>query len=129
MGRTLPKDHEDHIDEKGFNSLSHENLVHTFIPMLPAMKIPDAKAAVDREWEKLEKLPSWQMTNVKSKTEVILETRKKAKNSPFRCADGHLSSQQCEVGAEVSKNTGAAVSKTFRVFTLHSQNRVRLHLK
>ena len=29
------------------------------------MKIPDAKAAVDKEWEKLEKLPVWQMTKVK----------------------------------------------------------------
>ena len=32
-----------------------------------AMKIPDAKAAVDKEWEKLENLLSWQMTKVKSK--------------------------------------------------------------
>ena len=28
--------------------------------MLQAMKIPDAKAAVDKEWEKLEKLLAWQ---------------------------------------------------------------------
>ena len=39
------------------------------------MKIPDAKAAVDKEWEKLEKLPAWQMTKVKSKSEVILEAQ------------------------------------------------------
>ena len=35
------------------------------------MKIPDAKAAVDKEWEKLEKLPAWQVTKFKSKKEVI----------------------------------------------------------
>ena len=35
------------------------------------MNISDAKAAVDREWDKFEKLPGWQATNVKSKNEVI----------------------------------------------------------
>ena len=31
------------------------NLVHKLIPLHQAMKIPEAKAAVDREWRKLEK--------------------------------------------------------------------------
>ena len=35
--------------------LQHYNLVHKFILMPQAMKIPEAKAAVDKEWEKLEK--------------------------------------------------------------------------
>ena len=48
---TQYKGHEDHIAGKGDNSLQHYNLVHKFIPMLQAMKIPDAKAAVDKEWE------------------------------------------------------------------------------
>ena len=55
MEETLPKDHEDHIAGKGDNSLQHYNLVHKFIPMPQAMKIPAAKAAVDKEWETLEK--------------------------------------------------------------------------
>ena len=41
-----PKDHADRIAGKGFNSLSHYNLVHMFIPMLQAMKIPDANASL-----------------------------------------------------------------------------------
>ena len=49
------KNHEDHIAGKGVNSLSHYNLVHKFIPVPEAMKIPDAKAAVEKEWEQLEK--------------------------------------------------------------------------
>ena len=36
------KNHEDHIAGKGINSLNHYNLVHKFIPMLEAMKIPEA---------------------------------------------------------------------------------------
>ena len=52
---TLYKDHEDHIAGKGINSLSHYNLVHKFIPKLEGMKIPDVKAAMDKEWEKSRK--------------------------------------------------------------------------
>ena len=53
MGESLPNhNHEDHIAGKGDNSLQHYNLVHKFILMPQAMKIPAAKAAVDKEWEK-----------------------------------------------------------------------------
>ena len=37
------------------------------------MKIPAAKAAEDKEWEKLEKFSSWNMTKVRSKKDVIDE--------------------------------------------------------
>ena len=71
------KGHEDHIAVRGINSLNHYNLVHKFIPMPKAMQIPDAKAAVDKEWEKLEKIPEWDLTKVRSKSEVIDEARTK----------------------------------------------------
>ena len=51
MRESLPNPQEDHIAGKGDNSLQHYNLVHKFIPMPQAMKIPAAKAAVDKEWE------------------------------------------------------------------------------
>ena len=50
-------------------------LVHKFIPMPQAMKIPAAKAAVDKQWEKLEKISAWNLTKVKSKKQVIDEAR------------------------------------------------------
>ena len=53
MEESLPNYLEDHIAGKGDNSLQHYNLVHKFIPMPQAMKIPAAKSAVDKEWEKL----------------------------------------------------------------------------
>ena len=71
MGNSEPHHHEDHIAGKGENSLQHYNLVHKFIPMPQAMKIPAAKAAVDKEWEKLEKISAWNLTKVKSKKQVI----------------------------------------------------------
>ena len=49
---SIPHHHQDHIAGKGENSLQHYNLFHKFIPMPQAMKIPAAKAAVDKEWEK-----------------------------------------------------------------------------
>ena len=57
--------------------MRHYNLVHKFIPMPQAMKIPAAKATVDQKWEKLEKIPAWNLTKVRSKKEVIDETRTK----------------------------------------------------
>ena len=46
-GESMQNHHEDHIAGKGDNSLQHYNLVHKFIPMPQALKIPAAKAAVD----------------------------------------------------------------------------------
>ena len=85
LERTLPKDREDRIEE--INSLSHYNLVRKFIPMRQALKIPVAKAAVDKEWEKLEKLPALQMTEVRSKKKGVI---KKARTVPFCYAIGYL---------------------------------------
>ena len=48
--------HQDHITEKGMNCMNHDSLVHKFIPMPQATKIPDAKAAVVKEMEKPEKI-------------------------------------------------------------------------
>ena len=54
---TLHKDYEDHIAGKVINSLNLYNLVHKFILMRQAMKIPDAKAAVSIS---LEELRNWE---------------------------------------------------------------------
>ena len=48
----LHNDHEDHSAGNGMNSLSHYNLVRKCIFMPQALKVPDAKAAVDIEWKK-----------------------------------------------------------------------------
>ena len=72
MGNSVPNYHEDHIAGKGENSLQHYNLVHKFIPMPQAMKIPAAKAAVDKEWRKFRR---GTLTKARSKKEVIDEAR------------------------------------------------------
>ena len=75
MGNSMPHYHEDHIAGKGDNSLQHYNLVHKSIPMPQAMKILTAKAAVDKECEKLQKISAWNLTKVTSKKQVIEEAR------------------------------------------------------
>ena len=47
--------------------------------MPQAMKIPAAKAAVDKEREKLEKIPSWDKTKVRNNSDVIDEARKEGR--------------------------------------------------
>ena len=83
MEESLSNYHEDHIAGKGDNSLQHYNLVHTFFQKLLVKKIPAAKAAVDKEWEKLEKISVWNLTKVRSKKEVIDEARTKGAKVHF----------------------------------------------
>ena len=40
--------HEDRMAAKGINSQSRYSLVHKFFPMSQALRIPDAKAAVEK---------------------------------------------------------------------------------
>ena len=71
LAGTLHKDHEDHIAGTEINSLKHYNFVHKFNPMPQAMKIPDAKAAVDREWKKLETNPAWELKKSRARRRLF----------------------------------------------------------
>ena len=97
MEESLPNYHEDHIAGKGDNSLQHHNLVHKFILVPQAMKIPAAKAAVDKEWEKLEKIPAWNLTKVRSKSEVIDETRTKGAKVHFASLMDLCHFEECRI--------------------------------
>ena len=84
---TLPsKIHEEQITRKGFISMTHYKLVHKFNPMPQAM-ILDAKAAADKEWEKLKKKRAWQLDKVTSMKDVIREAQTE-KESPLCYTDG-----------------------------------------
>ena len=73
------KPHQDHITAKGMNSMTHYSLVRKFTPMPQALQIPDAKAALEKGWEKLEKIPAWQLTKVRNKKKVVEESRNKGR--------------------------------------------------
>ena len=101
--------HQDHIAGKGENSLQHYNLVHKFILMPQAMKIPAAKAAVDKEWEKLEKISAWNMTKVRSKKEVIDEARASGASVHFASLMNICHLKNAEFEAKHQKYKGRVV--------------------
>ena len=51
--------------------MNHYNLMRKPIPIHQAMKILDAKAAVDKKWDKLKNLPAWRESQGKSKEKII----------------------------------------------------------
>ena len=71
------------LQEKVTIHCSITNWFTNLFSMPQAMKIPAAKAAVDKEWAKLEKISAWDLTNVRSKKEVIDEARTKGANVDF----------------------------------------------
>ena len=109
MGESLPNRHEDHIAGKGDSSLQHYTLVHKFIPMPQAMKIPTAKAAVDKEWEKLEKISAWNLAKVRSKKEVIDEARTSGAKVHFASLMDICHLKNAELDAKHQKYKGRVV--------------------
>ena len=103
MEESLPNYHEDHIAGRGDNQLQHYNLGHTFIPMPQTMKIPAAKAAVDKERWKLENISAWNLTKVRSKQRGDRWCVDEGLKSSFCLAGGRLSFGECRVGAKAPK--------------------------
>ena len=77
--------------------------------MPQAMKIPEAKAAVDKEWEKLEKIPAWNLTKVRSKKEVIDEARTKGEKVHFASLMDIYHLKNAEFEAKHQKYKGRVV--------------------
>ena len=94
--------------------------------MPQAMKIPAAKAAVDKEWEKLEKLSAWNLTKVRSKKQVIDEARTSGTTVHFASSMDICHLKNAEVEAKHQKYKGRIVlrgdivkddSRSYAVFT------------
>ena len=109
VGNSIPNHHEDHIAGKGENSLQHYNLVHKFIPKPQAMKIPAAKAVVDKEWENLEKFSAWNLTKVRSKKHVIDEARTSGAKVHFASFMDRCHLKNAELEAKHQKYKGRVV--------------------
>ena len=84
--------------------VSHEStrLVHKLIPMSQALKILDAKAAVDKEWKKLETIPAWDVEKDKSKKEVILEAQRDKTKVHFATLMD-MPFQKCRVRTQIAE--------------------------
>ena len=102
--------------------------------MPQAMKIPAAKAAVDKEWEKLEKIPAWDLTKVRNKKEVIDEARTKGAKVHFAsqmdiCLLKILNWMQSTKNTKVELYSEVILERTIQGFLQYSLNKVHQHLK
>ena len=77
--------------------------------MPQALKIPAAKAAVDKEWEKLEKISAWNLTRVRSKKEVIDDARTKGAKVHFASLMDTCHLKNSELEAKYQKYKGRVV--------------------
>ena len=109
MGNSILPNHEDHIGGQGEDSLQHYNLVHKFILVPQAMKFPAAKAAVDKEWEKLEILSAWNLTKVRSKKRVIDAARTSSAKVQFASLMDICHLKNAELEAKHQKYKGRVV--------------------
>ena len=73
------------------------------------MKIPAAKAAVDKEWETLEKISAWDKAKVRSKKEVIDDARTKGAKVHFASLMDICHLKNAELEAKHPKYKGRVV--------------------
>ena len=73
------------------------------------MKIPAAKAAVDKEWEKLEKISAWNLTKVRSKKQVIDEAKTSGAKVHFASLMDICHLKNAELEAKHQKYKGRVV--------------------
>ena len=74
-----------------------------------AMKIPAAKAAVDKEWDKLEKISACNLTKVRSEKKVIDEARTKGAKVHFASLMDMCHLKNAELEAKHQKYEGRVV--------------------
>ncbi len=63
--------HDDKIEDSHMpNTENFVAMVHKPIKIPDALKIPEGRAAIKKEWDKLENLPAWDVNKVKPRAEV-----------------------------------------------------------
>ena len=93
--------HEDHVAAKVIHSVAI-NLVHKWIPMLEALKIPDAKAAVEKNG-KIGKDTGTAADKSQKQRRGDRRSKEWGQKSSFCVIDGSLSSQEFGVRTSISK--------------------------
>ena len=103
--------------------------------MPPAIKIPAAKAAVDKEWENWRnfRCGTWQKSEVKKMWSMKQE--RIGRRSSFCIIDGRMPFEKCWVGGNSTKSTkvelysAMILQKTILGLTQYSPNKDHQHLK
>ena len=93
-------------------------------------KIPAAKAAADKEWEKLGKISAWNLTKVRSKKEVIDEARTSGAKVHFASLMDICHLKKCWIGGKTPKVQKSGCTPRWycerRFWVLRSIHRTRI---
>ena len=108
MEESLPNHHEDHIAGKGSNSLQHYNLVQMY-SYASSHKNSSSKVSSGQGMGKLEKISAWNLTEVRSKKEVIDEARTKGAKVHFASLMDMCHLKNAELEAKHQKYSGRVV--------------------
>ena len=112
-GARVSSSHVDHISRKGHVGIFHYDLFHRPIAILEAVKIPEAKAAVNKEPGKLNSLLAWVESKAKPKAAVVQMAEKEGRKNNSLCKlDGFVSSEErraCQEASKVSRVSCRAV--------------------
>ena len=95
--------HKDLIADKGFTSKICCNLLHLFITLSQAMKIPYAKAAADKEWKTLDRDDSSMTTGESQEQEGGYSRSTKGKKKVHFVTLMVMSSPECGVGTRITE--------------------------
>ena len=126
--------HEDHISAKGINSKNHYISVPKFFRCFKHYKIPDAKAAVEKEWGAWRKIPARQLTKARNKKDVIEEARNKGRKVHFASVVDLCHLKNSELEPQYQKSKGRVVlrgdivrddSGSYTVFKDHQHHKWR----
>ena len=59
-------------------------MIHKQVPIREAMRIPDARKALDKEWSKLQdELKAWDLSLVRPRRDVMLEAERLGRKCHF----------------------------------------------
>ena len=129
---TQHKDYEELIASKGFNSLSHLQSCAQVHPFVSRTENTRSESRSGQIMEKLEDLPAWQLTKVRSKKRSFRRHTEKEEQSislhwwtfvisRIRSWSRNFNNTMAEWYSEVTS------CKTIQALTQYSQSKVRLH--
>ena len=98
----LPKDHEDHIAGKEYNpirSLQFGSQIYSYAKSNENTRCKGSSG----KWKKHEKIPAWNLTEVKNNTEVIAEARKEGRTVHFATFTDHCHLKKSELEPQFPK--------------------------
>ena len=75
--------HREHFAPRGDVSSEWFACVHTPLPIPKALQIPDAKAALEKEWTKLENKKAWDISTVQPRAKVIRDAKASGRSVHF----------------------------------------------